>query len=40
MNKPVFSLVSKEKFIDLDLYQFGKETCTPAHSFGPAARNH
>lgn len=40
MSESFFSVVSGEKFIDLDLYQYGKETCAPAHSFGPAARNH
>lgn len=27
-------------FVDLGMYQCGWEKCTPAHSFGPAARNH
>ena len=27
-------------FVDLGLYQFGREDCEPAHSFGPAIRNH
>lgn len=29
-----------ENFIDLNLYQFGWEHCSPSHSYGPAARNH
>ena len=36
----VFSVFPNENFVDLGLYQFGKEQCEPAHSFGPAARNH
>ena len=40
MNKTVFSVFPNENFIDLSLYQFGREQCIPAHSFGPAARNH
>lgn len=40
MKAPVFSVFPSENFVDLGLYQFGYEQCTPAHSFGPAARNH
>ena len=40
MNNSLFSVFPNENFIDLGLYQFGKEQCSPAHSFGPAARNH
>lgn len=29
-----------ELFIDLILYQFGWEQCSPLHQFGPAKRNH
>lgn len=29
-----------ERFIDLNLYQFGWEKCIPLHQFGPAIRNH
>lgn len=29
-----------ERFIDLNLYQFGWEKCLPLHQFGPAMRNH
>ena len=29
-----------ENFIDLSLYQFGKEKTDPSHLYGPAARNH
>ena len=29
-----------ERFIDLNIYQFGWEKCIPLHQFGPAIRNH
>lgn len=29
-----------ERFIDLNLYQFGQEKCLPLHQYGPAVRNH
>ncbi len=40
MSDLLFSVFPNENFVDLGLYQFGKEQCSPAHSFGPAARNH
>lgn len=40
MDKPIFSVFPNENFVDLSMYQFGKEQCAPAHSFGPASRNH
>ncbi|MBP3476730.1 MAG: AraC family transcriptional regulator [Lachnospiraceae bacterium] len=40
MSQFTFSVFPSENFIDLGLYQFGWEQCDPAHSFGPAARNH
>lgn len=40
MNNILFSVFPNENFVDLGLYQFGWEQCTPSHSFGPAARNH
>ncbi|MDE5742635.1 MAG: AraC family transcriptional regulator [Oscillospiraceae bacterium] len=40
MNSLMFSVFPNENFIDLSLYQFGREQCKSAHSFGPAARNH
>lgn len=40
MSDLLFSVFPNENFVDLDLYQFGWEQCTPAHSFGPATRNH
>jgi len=29
-----------ERYVDLNLYQFGRERCEPLHSFGPYVRNH
>ena len=40
MSEFIFSVFPSENFVDLGLYQFGWEQCTPSHSFGPAARNH
>ena len=40
MPEHAFSVFPNENFIDLSLYQLGRETCEPAHSYGPAARNH
>ena len=40
MHNLIFSVFPSENFVDLGLYQFGCEQCEPAHSFGPAARNH
>lgn len=40
MQNWIFSIFPNETFVDLGLYQFGWEKCTPSHSFGPAARNH
>lgn len=40
MSDMLFSVFPNENFVDLSLYQFGWEHCTPGHSFGPAARNH
>lgn len=40
MAEKTFSIFPNENFIDLGLYQYGRETCTPAHSYGPATRNH
>lgn len=40
MKNWIFSLFPNETFIDLGLYQFGWEKCSPSHSFGPTARNH
>ena len=35
-----FSVFANQNFVDLSLYQSGKEACKPGHSFGPARRNH
>ena len=35
-----FTIFPSMTFVDLGLYQFGRENCDPAHSFGPAIRNH
>ena len=35
-----FAMFPSMNFVDLGLYQFGREDCEPAHSFGPAIRNH
>lgn len=40
MDNLLFSIFPNENFVDMGLYQFGWEVCTPGHSFGPAARNH
>ena len=40
MQKWIFSIFPNQNFVDLGLFQFGWERCAPAHSFGPAARNH
>ena len=40
MQNWIFSIFPNETFVDLGLYQYGWEKCTPLHSFGPAARNH
>ena len=40
MSDFLFSVFPNENFVDLGLYQFGKEQCEPAHTFGPASRNH
>lgn len=40
MSDLLFSVFPSENFVDLSLFQCGREKCSPAHSFGPAARNH
>lgn len=40
MSEPLFCVFPSENFVDLNIYQFGREQCDPAHSFGPAIRNH
>lgn len=40
MDNYLFSVFPNERFVDLGLYQYGWEQCTPLHSFGPFVRNH
>ena len=40
MSNILFSIFPNENFIDLGMYQFGWEKCSPGHSFGPITRNH
>ncbi|MCI8650648.1 MAG: AraC family transcriptional regulator [Anaerotruncus sp.] len=40
MDDLFFSIFPNENFLDLRLYQYGWEQCTPLHSFGPFVRNH
>lgn len=40
MKDILFSVFPSESFIDLGLFQCGREQCKPSHSFGPATRNH
>ncbi len=35
-----FSVFPNENFLDMRLYQYGWEQCSPLHSFGPFIRNH
>lgn len=39
-NKLKFHVFRDERFIDLNLYQFGWERTDPSHSYGPHVRNH
>lgn len=36
----IFSIFPSENFIDLTMFQSGRERCSPGYTFGPAARNH
>lgn len=40
MSEGIYAIFPSENFIDMSLYQYGWEDCDPAHSFGPARRNH
>ena len=40
MSNVLFSVFPNERFVDLGLYQYGWEQCTPLHSYGPYVRNH
>ncbi len=35
-----FSIFPNENFVDLNLYQYGWQRCTPSHAYGPATRLH
>ena len=39
-NKLKFHVFQDERFVDLNLYQYGWERTEPLHSYGPHARNH
>lgn len=39
-NKLKFHMFRDERFIDLNLYQFGWERTDPCHAYGPHIRNH
>lgn len=39
-NKLKFHVFQDERFVDLNLYQFGWERTEPMHSYGPYTRNH
>lgn len=36
----MFHVFYDERFMDLSLYQYGYEKCSPLHSYGPSIRNH
>lgn len=40
MHEMLFYIFPNKNFVDLNLYQFGREKCVPGHSFGPAKRTH
>lgn len=40
MSENSFAVFRDEHFMDLTLYQYGREKCSPLHSFGPFVRNH
>lgn len=40
MDNAQFLIFENQSFVDLGLYQYGRENCEPGHSFGPAKRNH
>lgn len=40
MHDNLFHLFPGDPFLDLNLYQCGRERCTPCYSYGPVARNH
>lgn len=40
MEEASFHIFPNENYLDLRLYQYGREQCAPLHSFGPFRRNH
>lgn len=40
MSNCVVSVLADERFMDLNIYQYGYEQCKPLHSYGPYIRNH
>lgn len=36
----IFKIFPNERYMDMTLFQYGWERCSPNHSYGPAARNH
>lgn len=40
MSDLIFSVFPSENFVDLGLFQSGKEQCKPSYAFGPASRTH
>ncbi len=40
MTNNAFYVFGYENYMDLMLYQYGREQCTPLHSYGPYIRNH
>lgn len=40
MGNVFFNIFPNKNFIDLGMFQCGREACTPCHSFGPVTRNH
>ena len=40
MSNLTFSIFPSEHYMDLNLFQYGREQCESSHSFGPAKRNH
>ena len=39
-NKLKFHVFQDERFVDLNLYQYGWERTDPLHSYGPRKRDH
>lgn len=39
MSDFLYNILSDERFMDLNIYQYGYEKCQPLHSYGPFIRN-